>query len=156
MTATARPTSRSRLAWWTDRDRHQTDRLFRQSGLYRKKWERDDYRERTLDKALEGIKDGHDSTAAADGATAATVPASKEMLTEIEAGERSYGDDSSARDLPGGAEKWCSSVAAVTRANLAVDDSATLGEATSELTNREAAAHVWQLVKVSDQFHVPV
>lgn len=39
------------LAFWT-RDEDQVDRLFRASGLMRDKWDRDDYRERTITKAL--------------------------------------------------------------------------------------------------------
>jgi len=42
------------LAFYTGGDRSQINRLFRQSGLYREKWDRDDYRKRTIDKALEG------------------------------------------------------------------------------------------------------
>lgn len=45
------------LAFWTGPDAHRIDRLFRQSGLYREKWDRDDYRERTLGKALDGRSD---------------------------------------------------------------------------------------------------
>jgi hypothetical protein len=41
------------LARWT-RDAEQIDRLFRLSGLHRAKWERADYRERTIAKALVG------------------------------------------------------------------------------------------------------
>ncbi len=41
------------LAFWTGGDAERIDRLFRQSGLYRPKWERLDYRERTIGKALE-------------------------------------------------------------------------------------------------------
>lgn len=40
------------LAFWTS-DEGQVDRLFRRSGLYREKWERADYRERTIRKAIE-------------------------------------------------------------------------------------------------------
>ena len=43
----------SRLARHTG-DAAQVDRLFRRSGLYRPKWERSDYRERTLARALGG------------------------------------------------------------------------------------------------------
>lgn len=43
------------LAFWTDRDMAQMDRIFRQSGLYRPKWERQDYRIRTLTHACEHI-----------------------------------------------------------------------------------------------------
>jgi putative DNA primase/helicase len=35
------------LAFWTGRDADRMDTLFRQSGLYRRKWERDDYRRET-------------------------------------------------------------------------------------------------------------
>nr|MDP9471891.1 hypothetical protein [Chloroflexota bacterium] len=41
----------SLLSYWTQ-DPVQLDRLFRRSGLYRPKWERTDYRERTIDRAL--------------------------------------------------------------------------------------------------------
>lgn len=40
------------LAYWTDASVSTIDRLFRQSGLYRQKWEREDYRQRTLDEAI--------------------------------------------------------------------------------------------------------
>ena len=42
------------LSFWSAGDRQRIDQLFRQSDLYREKWDRDDYRERTLDKALKG------------------------------------------------------------------------------------------------------
>ena len=42
----------SMLAFWCGGDTEQMDRLFRQSGLYREKWERDDYRIGTLNKAV--------------------------------------------------------------------------------------------------------
>ena len=41
------------LAYWTRKDPEWMDRLFRQSGLYRSgKWERQDYREDTIDEAI--------------------------------------------------------------------------------------------------------
>ncbi|MFQ5770030.1 MAG: helix-turn-helix domain-containing protein, partial [bacterium] len=43
------------LAFWTGGDRDRIDKLFRQSGLYRKKWDREDYREMTINQALEII-----------------------------------------------------------------------------------------------------
>lgn len=42
----------AKLAFWTGKDADRMDRLFRQSGLYRPKWERQDYRERTLGTAV--------------------------------------------------------------------------------------------------------
>jgi len=40
------------LAFWTANDPARIDRLFRQSGLYREKWERKDYREGTISNAV--------------------------------------------------------------------------------------------------------
>lgn len=40
------------LAFWCGRDKERMDRLFRRSGLYRDKWDRADYRNWTLDKAI--------------------------------------------------------------------------------------------------------
>jgi hypothetical protein len=45
-----------RLAFYTQ-DRAQLDRLLRRSGLYRAKWERDDYRARTLDYVLGRLRE---------------------------------------------------------------------------------------------------
>lgn len=42
------------LAFWTGGDATRIDALFRQSGLYRKKWDREDYRNRTITEALSG------------------------------------------------------------------------------------------------------
>jgi putative DNA primase/helicase len=44
----------SLLAFWTAGDAGRIDRLFRQSGLMREKWDRADYREATIGRALEG------------------------------------------------------------------------------------------------------
>ena len=46
-----------RLAFWTGRDPARIDRLFRASGLMREKWDRDDYRERTINAAIAGTTD---------------------------------------------------------------------------------------------------
>ena len=43
-----------KLAFWWQRDRDAIDRMFRQSGLSREKWERPDYRDATINKALDG------------------------------------------------------------------------------------------------------
>jgi len=48
------------LAFWTGGDRRQIDRLFRDSALYRDKWDRDDYRQRTINKALTGMNEFYD------------------------------------------------------------------------------------------------
>jgi putative DNA primase/helicase len=40
------------LAFWTGKDPERMDRLFRMSKLYRQKWERRDYRDKTIQKAI--------------------------------------------------------------------------------------------------------
>jgi len=55
------------LAFWTGGDERRIDRLFRQSGLMREKWEREDYRQRTLAKALEGMTEFYNPGRAAHG-----------------------------------------------------------------------------------------
>lgn len=40
------------LAFWTDCDPNQIDRIFQTSGLYRPKWDRQDYRETTIHNAI--------------------------------------------------------------------------------------------------------
>lgn len=47
------------LAFWTDRDAARMDRLFRQSKLYREKWERKDYRDRTIQEAIAETPEGY-------------------------------------------------------------------------------------------------
>jgi hypothetical protein len=42
------------LAFWTGGDDARVDTLFRQSGLYREKWDRKDYRNKTITEALSG------------------------------------------------------------------------------------------------------
>jgi hypothetical protein len=42
------------LAFWTGGDATRMDSLFRRSGLYRKKWDREDYRDKTIAEALNG------------------------------------------------------------------------------------------------------
>lgn len=47
----------SMLAFWTGRDVDRIDRLFRSSGLMREKWDRTDYRERTINAAIDGCSE---------------------------------------------------------------------------------------------------
>jgi primase-polymerase (primpol)-like protein len=44
------------LMYWTNGDESRCDALFRQSGLYRPKWDRADYRERTFAVARKGVR----------------------------------------------------------------------------------------------------
>jgi hypothetical protein len=50
----------SRLAFWTGNNESRIDSLFRKSRLYRDKWDRQDYRERTINKAIEGNNEVYD------------------------------------------------------------------------------------------------
>lgn len=45
------------LAFWTGRDPYRIDRLFRASRLYRPKWERGDYRDATISRAIAATND---------------------------------------------------------------------------------------------------
>lgn len=45
------------LAFWTGRDPDRIDRMFRSSGLMRDKWNREDYRSRTITEAIAGCQD---------------------------------------------------------------------------------------------------
>lgn len=48
------------LAFWTGKDPDRMDRLFRQSGLYRDKWDRDSYRESTIQRSISGVRNVYD------------------------------------------------------------------------------------------------
>ena len=48
------------LAFWTGRNEAQMDALFRKSALYRDKWERSDYRQETLQKAIADCAEVYD------------------------------------------------------------------------------------------------
>lgn len=77
------------LAFWTGCDEGRIDRLFRLSGLYRSdKWERDDYRRRTIDRAINATSEVYDpqrraSTPPVDG-PACTAEAAPGVRTIIE------------------------------------------------------------------------
>ncbi len=75
-----------RLSWLTGRDADRVDRMFRRSGLMREKWNRDDYRERTIQAAVAATtktysssRPGRDAvgtqTASASGVTGETASA---------------------------------------------------------------------------------
>lgn len=74
----------SHLAFWFGPDAERIDRLFRRSRLFREKWERQDYRDRTIAKALEGRTDFYEHRTAksrADEPVAAGVAA--DVATEV-------------------------------------------------------------------------
>lgn len=50
------------LAFWTDNDPARIDNLFRKSGLNREKWDREDYRDRTINHAIDITVDTYHAT----------------------------------------------------------------------------------------------
>jgi len=60
------------LAFWTGRDARRMDALVRQSGLMREKWERDDYREPTIEKAIANCDDVYEPTRSNGARTGST------------------------------------------------------------------------------------
>lgn len=63
----------SKLAFWFGCDRDRIDRVFRRSGLYRPKWLRDDYREKTIDKAITTTTSTYQPNGATQGNPAGVV-----------------------------------------------------------------------------------
>ena len=124
------------LAFWTGGDRRRIDRLFRESELYREKWDRDGYRERTIDKALAGRSEFYDPDAGDGGATSRP---------------NEPGEDVDRDDLEAGRIDVTLSPAEVAAwAGLGEDESV------ADLTDREKAACVWELLEHTDEFHVRV
>lgn len=63
------------LAFWCGGDTDQMDRLFRESGLMREKWDREDYRTATLDKAVAMTTEFYKPLTIADARTDFSTPA---------------------------------------------------------------------------------
>src|SRR5918995_2638430 len=89
------------LAFWTGPDPERIARVFRHSGLHRRKWERKNYRERTIARALDGKTEFYeprliialkDNTANGDSGKA-TVAKALEGVTESYTGSDHEWDD---------------------------------------------------------------
>lgn len=71
------------LAFWTGGDRSQIDRLFRQSGLMRKKWDEvhyadgSTYREKTIERSISTVTEHYDPDAATQPTPTTPVQARK-------------------------------------------------------------------------------
>jgi putative DNA primase/helicase len=126
----------SLLAFWTGGDRRRIDHLFRQSDLYREKWDRDDYRERTIDKALKGRTEFYDPDAS--GRDDAPLP-NEPGPTDGVGADQDRGMNVTL--TPDEVAAW---------AGLGEDD------AVSDLTDRQKAASVWGILERTDEFHVRV
>jgi putative DNA primase/helicase len=151
----------STLAFWTGGDRARMDRLFRRSGLCRPKWtEREDYRRRTIDTALDGVSDIYDPDRENGGDVSTALPDDPTRPEEVASAtadgrdgdpDRKDGDVDGDRDdrsdspdvtlCPADVMAW---------AGLGKDDDL------SDLNDRQKAACVWELLKHSDRYHVRV
>ncbi len=72
------------LAFWTGKDPARIDVLFRQSGLMREKWDRADYRDRTIEAACENATRSWTSSGVAADATSLQQDGSTGQLQEHE------------------------------------------------------------------------
>jgi putative DNA primase/helicase len=78
------------LCWWFRKDDAAVDRVFRDSGLYRAKWDRKDYRERTIAKGMAAVKgNGYEP----QGLTKVRITWGKKLIAE--SGSRSQSDPAS-------------------------------------------------------------
>lgn len=94
----------SYLAFWTGKDTEQIDRLFRRSGLMRPKWDRGDYRGKTIGLAIAGCTETYKAPEKATPATTAT-PFPVDTLPEpfqsyVVAASKAVGCDASMVALP--------------------------------------------------------
>ena len=115
------------LAFWTGGDEQQMDRLFRDSGLFREKWDEqrgsETYGERTISEALRGRTEYYDPQ---------------------------NGGETEARETPVGGSVTLSPSAVKAWAGLGEDDSV------ADLTDREKAAAVLRMVVAHEDIHVRV
>jgi putative DNA primase/helicase len=128
------------LAFWTGGDRRRIDRLFRQSGLMRDKWDADrgsqTYGERTVAKALEGRTDFYDPDASDHDDPA--LPNEPGPADDVD------------RDRDGGMNVTLTPAEVAAWAGLGEDGDV------SDLTDRQKAACVWEMLDYTDDFHVRV
>ena len=115
------------LAFWTGGDRRRIDDLFRQSGLYREKWDRDDYRERTIGKALEGRTEFYS-------------PSSSGQSSTVADGGTATGTEPGAATAPGVSPDVPSPAAVEALAGLGENDGL------NDLTDRQKAYYAWQWI----------
>ncbi len=80
------------LAFWCGGDDGRIDRLFRRSGLYREKWDREDYRQRTIRKAVESCVEFYSPPTSRSGHFALVRPRTAE-----EEGSGGTGDEGGPR-----------------------------------------------------------
>jgi hypothetical protein len=97
------------LAFWTGRDPERIDRIFRSSGLMREKWERDDYRGGTIEKAIADCPDvfrPRPATSSRPRPETAPVDPSTSSLLQPLMGPRDEVETTSSPDLVPEAHSW--------------------------------------------------
>jgi len=70
------------LAWWLQGDAARMDTWFRRSGLYREKWEREDYRERTIAEGIASCQRGFYDPRRRDPSTPAKLEGRAEAVAD--------------------------------------------------------------------------
>lgn len=148
----------SMLAFWTGGDRTRIDRLFRRSGLCRDKWtDREDYRQRTIDTALDGVSDVYDPDRENGDDVSTALPNTPTPPQDADADGRDGSDpdrdtasDDVDRDGDSGISVTLCPAEVMAWAGLGEDDDL------SDLNDRQKAASVWDLLKHSDRYHVRV
>ncbi len=156
----------SLLAFWTGGDHRQMDRLFRQSGLSRDKWtEREDYRKRTIKKAVRAQSefysgDQYDDTDRPSQPTPQvpdTDPATADGGTQTQAGGGDQPDQTAAEADDDTADEGDRAGYTLSPKELvAVAGEDPEDTDVADLDDRQRAACVWAMVKQHDSLHVRV
>ena len=81
------------LAFYCGGDMEQMDRIYRGSGLYNRKWERDDYRHRTLEKAVSGISEFYKPPVRTSASEDFNTVVEKLAVLDLVENKRYSGDD---------------------------------------------------------------
>ena len=148
------------LAFWTGGDRAQMDRLFRESGLYRDKWDEDrggdTYGELTIGEALTGQTEFYDpDSARGDEDTATPKELIAEHSSEFDTAEE-VPDDALTGSGDDTTDEYSPSSVALSPADVKAVAGIDEDETIADLADRQKAACVWSLVKQTDDFHVRV
>ena len=132
----------SKLAFWTGGDAGRVDELFRQSGLMRDKWDEgrgnQTYGEMTVEKAVSDQSDFYE-------------PGSSPRAARSDGGSEAVSTSASTRATPGPSEPFLTSRTFMMYAGLDPED-----DKISDLNDRQKAAHVWTMIKNSEDVHIRV
>ena len=125
------------LAFWTGKDKRRMDSLFRESGLMREKWNRDDYREKTLTKATNLVSDAFDPSEPPE------TSSEPKGLTDKDG-------------VPIDPDTAIADRRVVTPETVKIEAGLGEDESIRDLNDKQKAAVVWRLIKQSERYHVRV